>query len=83
LIVWSCSQWHIHLKVVRDTDEAAAVSQVTSAVVICRSRPTKDEITVIEPVKNGDIAEAIVTMNTNSNSCIVDLKHAGRPAFSY
>jgi hypothetical protein len=60
-----------------------ALTQVISALVIFRSLPTKEVITVTEPPVNEDIATAIVAVRTNRISCVVDLKHSGRaPGFA-
>ena len=60
-----------------------ALTQVISALVIFRSLPTKEVITVTEPPVNEDIATAIVAVRTNRISCAVDRKHSGRaPGFA-
>ena len=60
-----------------------ALIQVVSALVIFRSLPTKEVITVTEPPVNEDIATAIVAVRTNRISWAVDMKHSGRaPGFA-
>lgn len=56
----------------------AELIQVISAVVMPRSAPTEADMTETAPLKKAPIAIAIVAVNTNSTSCVVDLKHAGR-----
>jgi hypothetical protein len=51
---------------------------VISAVVIPRSLPTNEELTITEPVRNEFIATAMVTDKTNNASWNVELKHSGR-----
>jgi hypothetical protein len=51
--------------------------QVISAVVMSRSLPTKELMTVTTPVKKAPIAIAIVAVKTNNTSCNVERKHAG------
>lgn len=58
----------------------AELIQVISAVVISRSAPTEAEMTATAPLKKAPIAIAIVAVKTNSTSCVVDLKHDGRPS---
>lgn len=48
--------------------EVAVFIQVISAVVIPRSLPAKDDITVIAPVKKAVMATAIVADKTNKHS---------------
>jgi len=60
-----------------------ALTQLISALVIFRSLPTKEVITVTEPPVNEDIATVIAAVRTNRISCAVDLKHSGRaPGFA-
>ncbi|KAG9697489.1 hypothetical protein KCU69_g8225, partial [Aureobasidium melanogenum] len=58
----------------------AELIQVISAVVMPRSAPTEAEMTDTAPLKKAPIAIAMVAVNTNSTSCVVDLKHGGRPS---
>jgi hypothetical protein len=60
------------------TYDGAAFIHVISALVMPKSLPAKELMTVIEPVKKLDMATAIVTDMTNRHSCSVDLKHSGR-----
>jgi hypothetical protein len=61
------------------THEEAAESQVISGVVIFRSRPTNEVMTVILPAVMELIPIAIVAVSTKSTSCTVDLKTSGLP----
>ena len=58
----------------------AELIQVISAVVMPRSAPTDADMTETAPLRKAPIAIAIVAVNTNSTSCVVDLKHGGRPS---
>lgn len=58
----------------------AELIHVISAVVMPRSLPTEAEMTETAPLKKAPIAIAMVAVNTNSTSCVVDLKHGGRPS---
>jgi hypothetical protein len=64
-----------------DSEEAAFI-QVISAVVIFKSLPANEDITVTEPTRKEDIATAIVTERTKRHSWSVDLKHSGRASGS-
>jgi len=59
----------------------AELIHVISAVVIPRSAPTKDDITVTVPVKKEPIAIVIVAVSTKRTSCVVELKQDGRTLF--
>jgi hypothetical protein len=69
---------HVQLQTTVVTYDEAAFIHVISALVMPRSFPAKELMTVIEPVKKLDMATAIVTDMTNKHSCSVDLKHSGR-----
>ncbi|KAG9973122.1 hypothetical protein KCU98_g12842, partial [Aureobasidium melanogenum] len=58
----------------------AELIQVISAVVMPRSAPTEAEMTETAPLRKAPIAIAMVAVNTNRTSCVVDLKHGGRPS---
>ncbi|KAG9829986.1 hypothetical protein KCU98_g12866, partial [Aureobasidium melanogenum] len=58
----------------------AELIQVISAVVMPKSAPTEAEMTETAPLKKAPIAIAMVAVNTNSTSCVVDLKQGGRPS---
>jgi hypothetical protein len=61
--------------------EEAADSHVISALVMPRSRPTKDDITVMTPPAMLLSPTAMVQVTTNNTSCSVDLKQAGRAPY--
>lgn len=60
----------------------AELVHVISAVVMPRSFPTNEVMTIIEPPRREPIAMAIVAVKTNRVSVRVDLKHAGRASGS-
>lgn len=62
-------------------NEFAAVIHVICAVVMFKSLPMNEDVTVTDPATKTPIAIAIVAVRTNNTSCVVELKHAGRPLF--
>jgi hypothetical protein len=58
--------------------DVAAFIHVISAFVMPRSRPAKELMTVMEPVKKLVMATAIVTETINMHSWNVDVKQSGR-----
>jgi hypothetical protein len=68
----------LHTELWRETYDDDADIHVISGVVILRSRPTKEEITVTLPVVMELIPIAMVAVRTKRTSCRVDLKHSGR-----
>ena len=60
------------------TYEDAATIQVISALVIFKSLPANELMTVMEPVKKLVMATAMVAEITNRDSWTDDLKHSGR-----
>lgn len=60
----------------------AELIQVISAVVMPKSLPTYDVMTVMDPPARDPMAIVIVAVRTNRVSCMVELKHAGRASGS-
>jgi hypothetical protein len=58
--------------------EVAAFIQVISAFVMFKSRPAKELMTVMDPVRKLVMATAMVTDAMNMLSWNVDVKHSGR-----
>ena len=53
------------------TDEEEAVIQVISALVIFRSSPTNEVMTVVDPIRKELIETAIVVVKTKSTVIII------------
>jgi hypothetical protein len=78
LVILLAYTLHNFVQATHVTHDVAAFIQVISALVMPRSLPANELMTVIAPPKKLDMATAIVTDTTNKHSCSVDLKHSGR-----
>jgi hypothetical protein len=61
--------------------EEVVESYVILVVVILRDFPTKNEITIIEPVIMAEIPIAIVQVSTKRTFYVVNLKQSGRASY--